>query len=77
MHVQVLTRPMPDAVARRYARREISPAKVRPDDPVAIRPAQRCFTIRLKLPRAIVEAAVSAADSLTRRLRFHGKTLHS
>jgi hypothetical protein len=44
---------------------------------VAIRPAQRCFTIRLKLPRAIVEAAVSAADSLTRRLRFHGKTLHS
>jgi hypothetical protein len=30
---------------------------------VAIRPAQRCFTIRPKLSRAIVGAAVSAAGS--------------
>src|SRR5438105_7613312 len=52
--VQGLMRPMLDAAAHRYARRETCSAKVRPDDPVAVRPAQRCLTTRPKLSRAIV-----------------------
>ena len=54
MHVRILMRPMPDAVVPQYGRHGISPAKVRPDDQVAIRPAQRCFTTRPERSRAIV-----------------------
>src|SRR5207244_7774156 len=50
--VQVLMKPMPDEAMRRRSRREVSPAKVRPDDRVEVRHALGSFTTTKKNSRS-------------------------